>query len=317
MSTGMFYHTDCQDHITPDGHPEAPARLSVILDRLNQPDFKDLIRIPAEAAPLDRLALVHDHKHTDNVMDHVPSAGHYSLDGDTHLSPGSAKAALKSVGAVCQAIDQVMTGELDNAFCACRPPGHHAEPDRAMGFCLFNNVAIGAVYSRQKHFCHRVAIIDFDVHHGNGTQTVVAGCKGLFYGSTHQSPLFPGTGHLHDHGRGMIVNVPLAAGSGSHAFRRSYQERIFPALEAFDPDFILVSAGFDGHAMDPLADLNLDEDDFFWITAEIKQIAEKQCKGRLVSCLEGGYNLDVLGESVASHVLALMPPAVSRYTNDS
>lgn len=199
-----------------------------------------------------------------------------------------------------------MAGELDNAFCAVRPPGHHAEPDQAMGFCLFNNVAIGALYARQKHFCHRVAIIDFDVHHGNGTQTVVAQNKGLFYGSTHQSPLYPGTGHLHDQGKGVIINAPLAAGSGSRPFRMSYEERIFPALEKFKPDFIMVSAGFDGHAKDPLADLKLTEDDFFWVTKEIKKIAKKHCKGRLVSCLEGGYNLNILGESAASHVSALM-----------
>jgi acetoin utilization deacetylase AcuC-like enzyme len=176
-----------------------------------------------------------------------------------------------------------------------------------MGFCLFNNVAIGALYARQKHFRHRVAILDFDVHHGNGTQTIVTTHKGLFYGSSHQSPLYPGTGHLHDTGEGVIINAPLAAGSGSRAFRLSYEERIFPALKKFNPDFILISAGFDGHVMDPLADLELTEDDFFWVTREIKGIAEKHCDGRLVSCLEGGYNLNILGESVAAHVSALMP----------
>ncbi len=306
MATGLFYHPDCNDHITPDGHPEARARLSVILDRLEQPDFKKLHKHQAEAASLDKLAPVHSKAYIQSVMENVPEGGHYSLDADTYLSPGSVDAALRAAGAVCEAIDHVMAGKLVNAFCATRPPGHHAEPDQAMGFCLFNNVAIGALYARQKYFQHRVAIIDFDVHHGNGTQTVVAGNKGLFYGSTHQSPLFPGTGHLHDHGEGVIVNVPLAAGSGSRPFRKSYEERIFPALERFDPDFILISAGFDAHAMDPLADLKLMEDDFFWVTAEIMKIAEEHCKGRLVSCLEGGYNLNVLGESVASHVSALM-----------
>ncbi|MCK5424873.1 MAG: histone deacetylase family protein [Emcibacter sp.] len=306
MPTGLLYHPDCKDHITPDGHPETRARLSVILDRLNGHDFRDLKKIEAEIASLDRVALVHGEKYISQVMGNVPESGHYSMDGDTYLSPGSVKAALKAAGGVCQAIDQVMAGNLDNAFCASRPPGHHAEPDMAMGFCLFNNVAIGALYARQKHFRHRVAIIDFDVHHGNGSQAVVAQHKGLFYGSTHQSPLFPGTGHLHDEGQGVIVNAPLAAGSGSRAFRKSYTDRIFPALEEFNPDFILISAGFDGHIMDPLADLKLNEDDFFWVTSEIKQIAEKHCKGRLVSCLEGGYNLNVLGESVASHVSALM-----------
>ncbi|MBL4612500.1 MAG: histone deacetylase family protein [Emcibacter sp.] len=306
MSTGLFYHSDCENHITPEGHPEAASRLSAILGRLDYPEFSALERIEAESADLERLALVHTADHIRNVMDHIPERGHYSLDGDTHLSPGSGEAALKAVGATCQAIDLVMSGHLDNAFCATRPPGHHAEPDKAMGFCLFNNVAIGALYARQKHFCHRVAIIDFDVHHGNGTQAVVARTKGLFYGSTHQSPLYPGTGHLQDEGNGIIINAPLAAGSGGRAFRLSCEGRIFPALKEFDPDFILMSAGFDGHRLDPLADLNLEEDDFFWITHEIKKIAEKHCKGRLVSCLEGGYNLNVLAESVAAHVSALM-----------
>ena len=306
MPTGLFYHSDCKGHITPDGHPESRDRLSVILASLHRPAFRGLVRIEAEAAAPDRLALVHTADHIQKVLGHVPEDGHYSLDADTHLSPGSVQAALVAVGATCQAIDQVMAGQLDNAFCAIRPPGHHAEPDRAMGFCLFNNVAIGALYARKKHFRHRVAILDFDVHHGNGTQEVVARHKGLFYGSTHQSPLYPGTGHLQDQGAGVIINAPLAAGSGSRAFRKSYTDRIFPALQEFDPDFILISAGFDGHAMDPLAELNLTEDDFFWVTEEIKHIAQKQCKGRLVSCLEGGYNLNVLGESVASHVSALM-----------
>ncbi|PCJ42442.1 MAG: acetoin utilization protein [Alphaproteobacteria bacterium] len=306
MSTGLFYHADCQNHITPEGHPETSARLSVVLDCLDQPKFNDLIHIEARAAGKDKLSLVHSDEHIQNVMDHIPGSGHYSLDGDTHLSAGSANAALKAVGAVCQAIDEVMSGKLDNAFCAIRPPGHHAEPDKAMGFCLFNNVAIGALYARKSHFCHRVAIVDFDVHHGNGTQAVAMRHKGLFYGSTHQSPLYPGTGHLQDQGQGVIVNVPLAAGSGSRAFRLSCEGRIFPALEEFNPDFILLSAGFDAHTLDPLADLNLNEDDFHWVTREIKQIAEKQCKGRLVSCLEGGYNLNILGDSVAAHVSALM-----------
>ncbi len=250
--------------------------------------------------------LVHTKSYIRDVIDNVPESGHYSLDKDTHMGPGSVEAALMAVGATCQAIDQVMAGNLENAFCAIRPPGHHAEPDKAMGFCLFNNVAIGALYARKKHFRHRVAIIDFDVHHGNGTQTVATRNRGLFYGSTHQSPLYPGTGHLHDQGEGVIVNAPLAMGSGSRAFRKSYEERIFPELEKFDPDFILISAGFDGHEMDPLAELNLTEDDFFWVTREIRQIAEKHCQGRLVSCLEGGYNLNVLGESVAAHVSGLM-----------
>lgn len=306
MPTGLFYHSDCLDHITPDGHPESPERLTVILDRLDHPDFAALRRISPEIARRERLALVHRETHIEDVIHHIPEQASYHLDRDTCLSHGSMTAALRAVGAVCQAIDQVMSGQLSNGFCAIRPPGHHAEPDRAMGFCLFNNIAIGALYARKYHFRHRVAILDFDVHHGNGTQEVVATTRGLFYGSTHQSPLYPGTGHIHDKGKGMIVNAPLAAGSGSRAFRRCYRDRIFPALREFNPDFILVSAGFDGHMEDPLADLELTTEDFFWVGDEIRQIAETTCKGRMVSCLEGGYNLDILGENVAAYISALM-----------
>lgn len=307
MTTGLFYHKDCEDHITPENHPETRTRLSVIMDRLDQTDFKALHRFEARPGDLDLLRLVHTDAHIANVLDHIPTNGYFKLDNDTCVSPGSGIAALKAVGAICQAIDAVMAGDITNGFCAVRPPGHHAEPDQAMGFCLFNNIAIGALHARTMHFRHRVAIIDFDVHHGNGSQTVAMQNKGLFYGSSHQSPLYPGTGHLQDHGEGVIINAPLAAGSGSRAFRHCYEERILPELRRFDPDFILVSAGFDAHKDDPLADLNLTEDDFSWVTRELKQVAEDHCQGRLVSCLEGGYNLNVLGESVAAHVSALMP----------
>ncbi|HPF48059.1 MAG TPA: histone deacetylase family protein, partial [Emcibacteraceae bacterium] len=182
----------------------------------------------------------------------------------------------------------------------------HAEPDRAMGFCLFNSVAIGALYARTKYFCHRVAIIDFDVHHGNGTQTVAENTRGLFYASTHQSPLYPGTGHIHDQGAGVIINAPLAAGSGSSAFRKSVESRILPELRKFKPDLILISAGFDAHTFDPLADLNLDTEDYYYVTRKLMEVAEEYSKGRVVSALEGGYNLSVIGECAKSHVFALM-----------
>ncbi|MCF8474127.1 MAG: histone deacetylase family protein [Emcibacter sp.] len=306
MTTGFFFHSECEGHITPEKHPEASTRLSVIFDHLDRPEYKDLKRIEATAATIETLNLAHDKDYIQYVLDNVPSEGHFSLDDDTYLSKGSVLAALRGVGATCQAIDHIMDGRLDNAFCAIRPPGHHAEPDRAMGFCLFNNAAIGALYARTTHFCHRVAIIDFDVHHGNGTQTIVGRNKGLFYASTHQSPLFPGTGHLNDTGDGVIVNAPLAAGSGGRAFRMAFETRIFPELEKFNPDFIIISAGFDAHVMDPLADLRLEDDDFFWVTDEIMKLAKKYCKGRVVSCLEGGYNQNILGQSVATHISALM-----------
>ncbi len=306
MVTGLYWHPDCLLHVMPTGHPECVDRLNVISAVLEGEAFASLKRFEAPQATWEQIGLVHERHYIEAVLRNSPEKDHYMLDADTYLSPGSVAAARRAAGAVCDAVDRVMEGEISNAFCAVRPPGHHAEPDRAMGFCLFNNVAIGALHARTAHFQHRVAIVDFDVHHGNGTQTVTARQKGLFYASSHQSPLYPGTGHLHDRGEGVIVNAPLAAGSGSKAFRHAYEERILPALRAFAPDFLLISSGFDGHALDPLAGLTLEEEDYVWVTEKLKQVAEEYCHGRLVSCLEGGYNLSVLGESVAAHVAALM-----------
>jgi len=306
MTTALITHTDCLNHVSPPGHPECAQRLSVILAALDEPEFEKLERIDAELATLDQLKLVHSQDHIERVFNKIPLEGNAMLDGDTYLSAGSEQAALRAAGAVCQGVDLVMAGSYKNAFCAVRPPGHHAEPDHAMGFCLFNSVAIAALYARSKYFCHRVAIIDFDVHHGNGSQTVAENTKGLFYASSHQSPLYPGTGHVHDHGKGVIVNAPLAAGSGSNAFRKSVENRIIPELKKFKPDLILISAGFDAHAMDPLADLNFDTEDYYYITEKLMEVANEFCKGRLVSSLEGGYNLAIIGECAKAHVFALM-----------
>ncbi|WP_417319339.1 histone deacetylase family protein [Emcibacter sp.] len=306
MSTGLFFHIDFLDHEMPAGHPECVDRLNVILAALEADRFSSLKRFDAPLAERDKLELVHTKAYVDHIFASDPEEGRAMLDPDTSMSPGSLTAALRAVGGACDAVDRVMAGEIENAFCAIRPPGHHAEPNQAMGFCLFNSVAIAAIYAHRSHFQHRVAVIDFDVHHGNGTQTVTQRTKGMLYASSHQSPLYPGTGHMQDDGLGVIVNAPLAAGSGSEAFRRAYEERIFPALHDFKPDFMFISAGFDGHVMDPLADMKLVEDDFYWVTRELKGIAREYCQGRLVSCLEGGYNLSVLGESAAAHVSALM-----------
>ncbi len=305
MATAIISHKDCAAHISPPGHPECEERLNVILAALEDPQFAALVFIEAQKASIDQLKLVHSADYIKTIFDHIPSQGHFMIDKDTYLSSGSKEAVLRAVGATCQAVDLVMNGKFQNVFCAVRPPGHHAEPETAMGFCLFNSLAIAALYARSKYFCHKVAIIDFDVHHGNGTQSVVEKTKGLFYASTHQSPLYPGTGHIYDKGRGVIVNVPLAAGSGSNAIRKAYENRIFPELCAFKPDIILISAGFDGHRLDPLADMNLEVDDFHWLTQELVKIAQIYAKGRLVSSLEGGYNLVILSECVKSHVLAL------------
>lgn len=306
MTTALITHKDCLDHVSPSGHPECVDRLERVLSALEDNQFDDLVHIEAPLATYDQIKLVHDENHIQKINRNIPEEGNAFIDGDTYLSSGSEKAALRAAGAVCKAIDMVMKGGVDNAFCAVRPPGHHAEPDQAMGFCLLNAAAIGALYARIKYFSHRIAIIDFDVHHGNGTQTVTEKTKGLFYGSTHQLPLYPGTGHIHDHGYGVIVNVPLAAGSGSNAFRRAFERRILPELDGFKPDLIIISAGFDAHRLDPLADLNLETQDYYWVTKELMKIAKHHAKGRVISTLEGGYNLGILGECAKAHVSALM-----------
>ena len=233
-------------------------------------------------------------------------SGYVGIDADTILSPASGEAALRAVGAVVAAVDAVVAGVADNAFCAVRPPGHHAEPERAMGFCLFNNVAVGALRARAAHGLDRVAVVDFDVHHGNGTQAAFETDDGLFYASTHQSPLYPGTGSVSETGIGNIVNVPLRPMSGSSQFRSGVTQRILPALDAFRPELILISAGFDAHRRDPLAQLLLDEGDYTWITEQLIELAYRHARGRLVSALEGGYDLPALGASAAAHVRVLM-----------
>ncbi|HAA92285.1 MAG TPA: acetoin utilization protein, partial [Rhodospirillaceae bacterium] len=237
----------------------------------------------------------------------IEEKGHAALDGDTHVSPGSGEAALRAAGAVCAAVDAVIEGDAKNAFCAVRPPGHHAEPAIAMGFCLFNNVAVGAEQARVEHGLKRAAAIDFDVHHGNGTQAMFWNEADLFYGSTHQFPLYPGTGKESDIGvDGNIVNAPLPPYAGSEEFHTAMETTILPALRAFAPEILFISAGFDAHADDPLAMLNLTEDDFRWATTELCKVADEFCGGRVVSTLEGGYNLEALARSTAAHLEALM-----------
>jgi acetoin utilization deacetylase AcuC-like enzyme len=267
--------------------------------------FASLDRRDAPRATRDDLALIHPQRFIDAVMRAIPTQGHSALDPDTIVSPGSGEAALRAAGAVCAAVNAVIAGEAPNAFCAVRPPGHHAEPEQAMGFCLFNNVAVGAARARQNG-CTRVAVVDFDVHHGNGTQTVFAGNGDFFYGSTHQSPFYPGTGAADEIGVGNIVNVPLPAGAGSIAFRDAYERTILPALATFRPEFLLISAGFDAHRLDPLAQLMLEEDDYRWVTERLLDVARLHAKGRVVSTLEGGYDLSALAASTAIHVAVLM-----------
>jgi acetoin utilization deacetylase AcuC-like enzyme len=306
MTTLIYTHEACLDHDPGRNHPESPARLRAVMDGLSRPEFAVLKRREAPRAEFDEVARCHPRPFIEAVLAAVPERGHAAIDADTVLSPGSGEAALHAVGAVCAAVDAVIGGEADNAFCAVRPPGHHAEAARAMGFCLFNNVAIGAQRARQKHGLERAAIIDFDVHHGNGTQAIFENNPHVFYASTHQSPFYPGTGARDETGVGNIVNVPLRQMSGSASFRRAYDEVILPALEDFRPDILLISAGFDAHRSDPLAQLMLLEEDFAWITERLLAVAARHCDGRLVSSLEGGYDLDALAASAAAHVRTLM-----------
>jgi len=306
MTTLLYTHPACLDHDPGPHHPERPDRLRAVLAALGAPAFADLDRREAPAAAPETIALAHDRAYVDAVLAAVPESGHVQLDPDTALSPGSGAAATRAAGALCAAVDAVVAGVGDNAFCAVRPPGHHAERARAMGFCLFNNVVIGALRARAAHGIERVAVVDFDVHHGNGTQAAFAADADAFFASTHQWPYYPGTGGADERGVGNIVNVPLAAGSGGVEFRRAMSETILPALAAFAPEMVFVSAGFDAHANDPLAGLRLVEDDYAWVTTEILRVAADCCAGRVVSTLEGGYDLDALAASAAAHVAAMM-----------
>ena len=304
--TVLFSHPVCADHDPGARHPESGARLRAIEDALAGEAFADLERREAPVGEPESLAWAHDKQLVDAILANVPDEGRVAIDADTVMSPASGEAARRAAGAVTAAVDAVLTGEVDNAFCAVRPPGHHAEPRRPMGFCLFNNVVIGAERARRAHGRTRIAVVDFDVHHGNGTQAAFESDGDLFFGSTHQSPLYPGTGAARETGVGNIVNAPLSAGTGSAGFRDAMESRLLPALRAHRPELILISAGFDAHRDDPLANLELVEEDYTWITTELVRLAGELCDGHVVSTLEGGYNLRALGASAAAHVEALM-----------
>ncbi|HEY5597313.1 MAG TPA: histone deacetylase family protein [Kiloniellales bacterium] len=307
MTTALFTHLACLAHNPGSMHPERPARLEAVLNALEAEEFAALERREAPRAEKAQVARAHSMAYVEAILDAEPEIGLVGLDPDTYLSPGSGEAALRAAGAVCAAVDAVMAGEVANAFCAVRPPGHHAEPNRPMGFCLFNNIAVGALQARAAHGLRRIAVMDFDVHHGNGTQARFWDERDLFYVSIHQSPLYPGTGRADERGiAGNILNVPLPPMAGSAEFRHAMSAAVVPALNRFAPEFLLVSAGFDGHAGDPLAGLRYDEDDFAWATGELMAVAKVHCQGRLVSTLEGGYVLDDLAASAAAHVRALM-----------
>ncbi len=307
MRTGLFTHPACFEHVTPSGHPERVERLQAVLGALDMDAFSSLLRLEAPRAECDALLRAHDRVLVDNVLSATIAPGDFArIDADTFMSAGSREAALRAAGAVTAAVDAVMAGCIDNAFCAVRPPGHHAERTRPMGFCLFNNIAVGALHARARFGLDRVAVVDFDVHHGNGTQDIFFDDPNLFYASTHQFPLYPGTGLPSERGvAGNVVNLPLEPGAGSIEFRAAFKEHILPALAGFEPQFIFISAGFDAHEADPLASLRLREEDFEWVTGELCTVAKRACGGRVVSSLEGGYDLDALARSATAHICAL------------
>ncbi|MBU2999530.1 histone deacetylase family protein [Roseovarius nubinhibens] len=307
MTTALITHEAGFDHLMPPGHPEQVARLAHVLEAL---EVKELRRVVAPMAAEDDILRVHPKSHIDRLRKAAPSEGWAQIDGDTFLSPGTLEAAWRAAGGAVRAVDLVMAGEARNGFVAMRPPGHHAERETPMGFCLFGNVAVAAMHALEHHGLSRVAVVDFDVHHGNGTQDLLEEDARVFFASSHQSPLWPGSGGAHETGRhGNVLNLPLAPGTGGAAFRKAWEDQVFPRLREHRPEFIFVSAGFDAHRDDPLANLDLTEADFAWVTERLCALAEELCDGRLVSCLEGGYDLHALGRSAAAHVDALIAAA--------
>jgi acetoin utilization deacetylase AcuC-like enzyme len=312
MTTLLLTHPSFVAHDTGAGHPERPDRMRAIDRVLTHEFFNSLVR--AEAPMRDdaeeAILLAHPPQHLAHIKASRAQAQEHPIyvDGDTIMSAGSWEAAMRAVGAGMEAVDKVMdpNSGIKNAFCQVRPPGHHAEAERAMGFCFFNSAAIAAHYARKKYGAERLAVVDFDVHHGNGTQDIFFSDKSLFYASTHQMPLYPGTGSLHETGVGNIFNAPLRAGDGGEKFRDAFETRVLPALHDFSPDLLIISAGFDAHRDDPLASLQLVESDYLWVTEQLAKVAHRHCNDRIVSMLEGGYDLTALARSVVVHLKGLM-----------
>jgi acetoin utilization deacetylase AcuC-like enzyme len=306
MTTRLYSHPIFLEHLTPPGHPERPDRLRAIARALEDEAFAHLDRVEAPEGDEATILYAHPESYIERIRRAVPEEGIVSIDADTSVSPKSWQAALTAVGAANAAVDDVFSGTANNVFVASRPPGHHAEKTTAMGFCLFNNAAIAARHAQKKHGAGRVAIVDWDVHHGNGTQDIFWDDPSVLYCSTHQMPLYPGTGAESETGAGNIVNAPLPPGSGREFFRAAFLSRILPAVDKAAPDLIIISAGFDAHHRDPLAEINLTEEDFDWATGQLMDRAARHCGNRLVSVLEGGYDLQGLSFSVAAHVARMM-----------
>ena len=307
MTTALLTHPDCLTHVTPPGHPEQVSRLERVLKALEP---MALLRTAAPMAAEDDLLRLHPKSHLDSLRAAVPAAGYAGLDGDTFLSPGSLDAAYRGAGAVVKAVDMVLSGAVQNAFCAIRPPGHHAESETAMGFCFLGNAALAAKHALDHHGLKRVAVVDFDVHHGNGTQELLYDERRALLIASQQMPLWPGSGGIDEVGLfDTVLNLPLSPGSGGVAMRQAYEAQAFPRLEAFRPELIIISAGFDAHHADPLAELNWSTDDFRWLTTRLCALAGTLCQGRVVSTLEGGYDLDALADACAAHVQVLIDSA--------
>jgi acetoin utilization deacetylase AcuC-like enzyme len=307
MTTLLLSHPAVLDHLTPPGHPERPDRMRAVAEILGESRFDGLVREQAPEGSLELVKLCHDEHYVEELRRIAPDKGLIYLDGDTSMSPGTWEAVMRGVGGAVAATEAVMSGKADNAFVAMRPPGHHAEVNRPMGFCFFDHAAIAARHAQRKYGIARAAVVDFDVHHGNGTQDIFWADPTMMYCSTHQMPLFPGTGASGERGEhDTIVNAPLAPNDGSARFRAAFENLILPQLEKFAPELIVISAGFDAHRRDPLANINLDAEDFGWVTRKLMDAAGKTAGGRVVSVLEGGYDLQGLKESVAAHVTALM-----------
>jgi acetoin utilization deacetylase AcuC-like enzyme len=307
MTTLLLTHRASFDHLTPPGHPERPDRIRAVDQVLGESRFDKLVREDAPEGTLDLVRLCHDEHYVEELRRIAPDKGMIYLDGDTSMSPGTWEAVMRGVGGAVAATDAVVSGTADNAFVAMRPPGHHAESNRPMGFCLFDHAAIAARHAQRKYGIARAAVVDFDVHHGNGTQEIFWADPTMMYCSTHQMPLFPGTGATGEHGEhDTIVNAPLAPNDGAAKFRSAFDNLILPQLTKFAPELIVISAGFDAHRRDPLANINLDAEDFGWVTRKLLDVAAATAGGRVVSVLEGGYDLQGLKESVAAHVTALM-----------
>jgi acetoin utilization deacetylase AcuC-like enzyme len=306
MTTFLFENPIFLEHHTPEGHPERSDRIRALNLALEHERFSALTRKTAPQANEDFVLLAHPESHLRAVMDVIPEEGINHFEADTHASPASLQAALTGIGGAVAAVDAVFSGKADNAFVAARPPGHHAEREKAMGFCFFNNAAIAARHAQRAHGAERVAIVDWDVHHGNGTQDIFFNDPSVLFCSTHQMPLYPGTGAKDETGAGNIVNAPLSPDTGSDHFREAFRSRVLPRVADFRPDLIIISAGFDAHHRDPLAQINLVADDFDWATGKLMDLSEKSANNRVVSLLEGGYDLEGLAESAATHIFRLM-----------